>query len=204
MTVGFMEVVVTGLILIGFQVLLAALDGYWLQIQVRRRGVNGYSLMEHGGFWGDIFIVIPIVAYITSRYHPAYLSWYSAVIFALASGIIGAAGYGYAKKGEEKMPEVMLPDSYVHDGRMTDAGWVHLLFAAVTLYILLMFYFTPLRPKAARHDILGISLLLTPFFFLGICKFTRRWKLSPLAQIQVTIQLVVLWAITGYRLIIAS
>jgi hypothetical protein len=188
-------------ILLFLQAAFAEGDGYLKYSDLKRRGiVNAYSLMEHGGYWADIFIISPVVAYITGRYELAYTSWYSIATFVVACAVIGGAGYGYGKHGEKKKPDVMLPDSYVHEQKTSLAGWVHLIFAVAVCYVIVMFYLTPITPAASRWDMLIISSLLTPFCFLGVCKFTRRWKFSPFAMKQVAIQLVGLWLVTAWRL----
>jgi hypothetical protein len=184
------------------QAIRAWQDKYFSQKQLRARGItNAYSHLQHGGWWANIFIISPMVAYITTKYQLAYFSWYSLIIFIVATVFVWLTGYvGYAKKGEEKMPDVMLPDSYVHDKRLTSAGKIHLAFAVAVLYIITMFYFTPLKPAVSRGDFFLISAWLTPFFFMGICKFTRRWTFSKFAQVQVACQLFFVWSVAAIRI----
>lgn len=176
-------------------------DGWFSQKQLRKRGItNAYSHLQHGGWWANLFIVSPIVVYVTTKYQLAYFSFSSLIILLVAIAITGVGGYGYAAKGEKTMPEVMRPDAYVHDGKTTTAGWLHLLFAAAVLYIIGMFYFTPMKPLISHGDVWLISGWLSPFFFLGICKFSRQWKFSHFAKWQVALQLFALWGVAFHLL----
>jgi hypothetical protein len=64
-----------------------------------------------------------------------------------------------------------------------------------------MFYFTPIEPPASTGDLIGISVLLTPFFFLGMVDFNRHWVFMKGAKIQLAVSIAILWLITGIKLI---
>ena len=197
----FLSIVLVGWLFVLFQAILALHDGYFTQTQMKELGVtNGYSFFEHGGMWADVFIIVPAVAYITTNYRLAYTSWYSIVIFVVTLIVISAIGYGYSI-GEKTLPDVLRPDAYVHNGKTTPAGWVHLSFALAAIYIFVMFYLTPLDPSASQRDITIISLLLTVFFYLGIRKFSPLWEFSNLAKVQFAGSCFALWMVTAIRLL---
>lgn len=137
-----------GYSLIALQVLCAIEDHYFNQSQLRRMGVyHAYSLMQHGGFWCDVFLVTPIAAYVAKNYQLAYLSWWSFLIFAAVVAFVMIAGYFYVKIGDA------IPVPYAHDGKTPLAGWVHGIFAVAALWIIGMFYLTPIKPLPSVRDL---------------------------------------------------
>ena len=155
---------------------------------------HAYSLMQHGGFWCDVFLVTPIAAYVAKNYQLAYLSWWSFLIFAAVVAFVMIAGYFYVKIGDA------IPVPYAHDGKTPLAGWVHGIFAVAALWIIGMFYLTPIKPLPSVRDLIVISSLFTPFFFLGIYDFSRRWVFHRGAKIQFAVELAVLWIVTVVRI----
>ncbi|HUC31629.1 MAG TPA: hypothetical protein VMR99_03020 [Candidatus Paceibacterota bacterium] len=191
----FLRVFLIGIALVILQGVCSYFDGYFTQFQMQAAGImNGYSFMEHGGMWADIIVISPMVAYIVSRYRLKYTSWYSILIFVIAVGITIAAGIAYKKIG------LIYPTPHSHDGRTTAAGWIHGVFAIAALWIAGMFYFTPTNPHASTRDVLVISGLLTPFFFLGIVDFNSRWVFMHGAKIQLAVSIAILWIITAIKL----
>jgi hypothetical protein len=191
----FWLVLLAGIALVGVQGILSYFDGYLTQAQMQARGIaNGYSFMEHGGMWADVFVISPMVAYLISRYHFAYGRWWGILILDIALGITIGSSPIYNKIG------LRHPVPHSHDGHTTAAGYIHALFAVAVLWIAGMFYFTPLSPAASPRDIIGISALLTPFFFLGIVDFNAKWEFMRGAKIQLAVQIMVLWLIAGIKL----
>jgi hypothetical protein len=47
---------------------------------------------------------------------------------------------------------------------------------------------------------MGVSALLTPFFFLGVADFNSRWVFMKGAKIQVAVQILIIWAVAGVKL----
>ncbi len=191
----FLIVLTVGIILVLTQAMCAWEDGYLTQAQMRRHGVmNGYSFMEHGGMWADIFVISPLVAYLASHYHFAYTASYSWLILVIVLAIVIPANRAYNKIG------LRFPVAHNHDGHITPAGWIHVLFAIVVMWFAGMFYFTPTNPPASIRDILGASGILTPFFFLGIVDFNHRWVFLKGAKIQLVVQVAILWLMTAIRI----
>jgi hypothetical protein len=150
--------------------------------------------MEHGGMWADVFVISPIVAYVVSKYQIDYFSKWGLVVLAFAIVISLAALYAYQKGG------ITTPEAHTHDDTTTIAGWIHAVFAVAAIWICAMVYLNLTTTPMSQRDIIVVSVLLTPFFFLGIAKFSERWVFSSTAKWQVAIEVVVLWAIAGIRI----
>jgi hypothetical protein len=181
--------------MITLQFIYAWQDHYATQRQLRTQGItNAYSLLQHGGWWSDIFLVTPVIAYLTDKYRFAYTSWYSILTFVIVAAFTMQAGHIYNKIGRA------IPVPYSHDGKTPPAGWVHGIFAVAALWIMVMFYLTPIAPPASTHDLIMISALFTPFFFLGLYDFSRRWIFYRGAKIQFIVEVAILWTVTLIRL----
>lgn len=184
-----------GIALILAQGICAYFDGYLTQSQLYARGImNGYSFIEHGGIWADVFIISPSVAYIIGRYKPPYGSIRSMLVLGVASIVIILAGYVYTQMA------IYHPEALTHDNYTTPAGWLHGLFALAAAWILALFYLGLTRPPASTRDIMAISVTLTPFCFLSVVKFSNKWEFSTLAQWQVALEIFGLWIVTWIRL----
>jgi hypothetical protein len=191
----FLTILAAGLLLVAIQGICAYLDGYFTQAQMQAHGVwNGYSFLEHGGMWADVFVISPLVAHITGKYRLSYFSLKGLAILALAIALAIAGGIAYNKIG------LSIPVAHSHDGRTTPAGWIHGIFMVLGFWIVGMFYLTPIDPPASAGDIVMVSLLLTPFCFLGVADFNHRWVFYRAAQIQVAAQIVIIWIVTAVKL----
>jgi hypothetical protein len=103
-------------------------------------------------------------------------------------------GVMYAKGGR------LIPEAHTHDGKTTIAGWIHGIYAVLGLWFILIFYFGRLSPQIAKEDFIFMAIMLTFFFPLGIIKFSSQWKFEKFAKWQVTIEIILLWAITYYKM----
>lgn len=92
------------------------------------------------------------------------------------------------------------PEAHAHNGRTTVAGWIHGVFAVPALWVISTTYFGLTKPTVSRIDLTAISVVLTPFLYLGVMKFNKRWKLDRFAKRQVAILAIVLWLVTILRL----
>ncbi len=191
----FLYVFSAGVVLVFVQGISSWFDGYLTQAYMRSHGVtNGWSFMEHGGMWSDVFIISPVVAYIVSKYDVEYFSQWGLIILGVALVVSLAMGAMYQKNG------ITIPEAHTHDGTTTLAGWIHGLFAVAAIWTCALFYLNLVSPSVLKFDVLVISLLLTPFFFLGVVKFSDRWTFDTIAQWQVAFETAGLWAIASYRL----
>ena len=167
-------------------------DGYFSQRQMQSRGItNGYSFLQHGGMWADMFIVSPAVALIASKYKINYFSLYGIVFFAGTFIVVRAMGRLYCEYGK------IIPEAHTHDGRTTLAGWIHGIFAFAVIWECLMFYLSPTVPKQKVEDLIFVSFLLTLLFPLGVIKFSLRWKFSLGDYIQIGVLTLLVWSVTA-------
>ena len=191
----FFGILAVGIALVVVQGIASWLDGWLTQTQISARGIaNGWSLMEHGGVWADAFIMSPILAYVASKYQLEYYSRKGRAMLTVAILISLSAGYAYHQVG------TTMPEAHTHYGVTTLAGWIHGLFAVAAIWVCGMAYLGMTSPRVSRSDLVAISLILTPFFYLGVKKFSDRWVLTTEAKWQIALEIILLWAITFIRL----
>ncbi|MES2436626.1 MAG: hypothetical protein V4519_01325 [Patescibacteria group bacterium] len=188
-------VLMIGLGLVLLQAVCAYLDGFLTQAQMRRRGImNGYSFMEHGGMWADVFVITPLVAFIMGNYKlPFYTGPGIITMMFLMFGAIGL-GMLFSRQALEH------PEAHTHDGQTTAAGWVHGLYAVFGLSVCVLFYLFPVVPQISTRDLLIVSSILTLFFPLGMMKFSKQWKPDRNFWIFLSIEVVALWSVTLVRM----
>ena len=192
----FAVVLMTGIWLVLLQGAFSSVDGYLTQAQMRyRHGIkNGWSFMEHGGMWADVFIVTPIVAWVGSKYKLDF-SWGRLVLLGGAMVVVLIGVHYYELGGR------VTPEAHTHHGKTTVAGWIHAVFAVAAIWICAMVYLNLTMPPVTKLDVIMISILLTPFFYLGVAKFSSRWVFAPAVKWQVAIEIIGLWLVTGVRLL---
>lgn len=190
----FLLVLAGGFALIALQWVAAYLDCFLTKKDLLSRRVEGWSLTSHGGMWTGIFLISPTVAYLVSKYEFPYFSKWGLLILAAATIAWYALGLVYQEVGKYE------PEAYTHYGETTFAGLINLLFAIIATWVLAMAYLGLTVPKVSHADLLGISTILTPFFYLGVKKFDRRWVFTAEAQMQVMISIAVIWIITLWKI----
>lgn len=191
----FWAILGSGIALVFIQGLASWFDGYLTQAQLAARGITGWSFMEHGGMWADVFIISPLVAYFVSNYQLPYFSKWGLVILAVAVVFSLGMGYLYQQGG------MVTPEAHTHDGTTTVAGWIHGVYAVAAIWICAMVYIPGLAsPPISKADIIGLSMLLIPFFYSGVAKFSERWVFETPAQWQVGASTAIIWAITIARI----
>ena len=169
----FFTVLGAGVALVFIQGFLAWTDGFLTKAQMRSRGVNaGWSFLEHGGMWADVFLVSPIVAYLLAKYRLAFTSIWGLLVLACTLVLMAIMGRRYRHTG------VRVPEAHAHGGRTTPAGWVHGAFAVIAFWTCGLFYLNLTTPRAAVSDVVGISTLLIVFCFLGVAKFSASWRFT--------------------------
>lgn len=191
----FWSILGIGIALVVIQGISSWFDGYFTQSQMRSRGItNGWAFIEHGGMWADVFVISPILAYAGSKYQLNYFSKWGVVILFVAVVVALAMGVMYERNG------MVIPEAHTHDGMTTFAGWIHGLFAVAAIWTIALAYLSLTTPPMSRADTIAFSLLLTPFFYLGVAKFSERWVFDSFAKRQVAIEIAGLWLLTGVRL----
>ena len=191
----FWTILGTGIALVVVQGIASWFDGFLTQAQMRSRGItNGYSFVEHGGMWADVFVISPMVAYAASKYQLHYFSQSGLAILFAALVVAVVMGYLYRKGA------LTAPEAYTHDDKTTLAGWLHGLYAVAAIWICALFYLNLATPGVSPKDIIVFSLILTPFFYLGVAKFNERWTFDAFAKRQVTIGTIAVWLVAALRL----
>jgi hypothetical protein len=153
------------------QGLTAWCDEFLTPAQMQRSGVReGLPFMAHGGMWGDIIFISPLVATIIAIYGPEW-SPGSVATAVILGGIASGAMHETYKKGP-------FPEAHVQYGRLTTAGQIHRWYMALAFAALILYYtsvsYTPwmwlvsallvLHTIAGTHVILG---LLCPKWYPG-------------------------------------
>jgi hypothetical protein len=93
------------------------------------------GITAHGGMWGDVFIISPLVAAIVGYYWSTWAWWQ----------VLGAAGIGFAASYvmHETYKAAPWPEAHVEGGHLTDVGCVHLGYMAFAFAALLLYYVRP-------------------------------------------------------------
>ena len=194
--ITFLLVVDVGLFLIFLQALAATYDGFLTHKQMTQvRGLlGGYSLVDHGGMWADTFLITQCVAYLMGKYSFAHfsLSGFGLLVAMFVVWILLFVKI-YSPMGAKK------PEAHVHHGRITPAGWIHILYAAPATWVILMTYLGMSTPRITNLDMIITSLVLTPWTILGVMKFNRYWHFDKTSMNQVIVTLVVIWAVTVWK-----
>ncbi|MDP3956845.1 MAG: hypothetical protein Q8P97_02515 [bacterium] len=190
----FSTILGMGILLVVVQGVASYFDGFLTQSQLRSRGIRGWSFMQHGGMWADVFVISPIVAYTVGRYRLEFFSKWGLVILGFSVVLSLAAGYMYQQGG------IRTPEAHTHHGVTTVAGWIHGLFAVAAIWVCGMVYLNLTSPPMSRTDLVVISVLLTPFFYLGVAKFSEHWVFKPQDKVQVAVSIAAVWVVTGIRL----
>ena len=184
-----------GILLVVLQGFASWKDGYFSQWQMYSRRIrNGWAFIEHGGMWSDVFVVSPIVAFAISKYQLHYFAKSGLVILFVSVSLSLAMGELYKAGG------AIIPEAHTHDGKTTLAGWIHGMFAVVAIWTVAVVYLNLTTPTVSRTDMIIFSVLLTPFFFLGSVKFSRKWKFDRIAKLQTFIGIAVVWTATCLRM----
>ena len=145
--------------------------------------------------WADVFIISPIVAYALSNYRLDTTSWWGMGTLVASAAIVLVMVEAYRRMG------IIMGDHCTHNGRTVPAGWIHALFAFAAIWVCLEVYLGLTTPVVSKPDIVIFSLLLTPFWYLGVAKFSERWIFSTQDKWQVTGGIIAIWVVAAVRLI---
>ena len=192
----FFVVLLFGWYVIAAQAFFAWQDGWFSQTRLQCRGVrNAYAFPEHGGMRADVFLITPLVAYLSGKYYFACFSFGGLAVLAVSSAVwYILVRFIYEPGGVNE------PEAYTHYGKTTAAGWLHAIFAALATWVMAMAYLGLAVPVVTRGDLLLLSAVLTPFFYYGVKKFNPRWVFKPQDKIQVGASVALVWIVTGIKL----
>lgn len=199
----FVVVLFIGEMLVLLQALSSVADGYFSSAQIKTIGrwmsyrfhaTNmpfvysypqkscGYTFLQHGGMWADVFIVSPLVAYLVGMYQFSYISIIpSAKILIIAFGVwILLAIFVFAPAGKE------MPEAHAHGGHVTAAGWIHVAYATMATWIVAMVYIPEFStPPVSKRDIITVSFALIPWVYLSVIKFNKEWRFTEAIRWQI-------------------
>lgn len=181
--------------------LAAYRDQFFFVSQMKKRGFSqGFPFVIHGGMWSDFFIISPVIAFLTYVYASQWsvTEW---VIAGIAGIIISLLLHFLVYiKGN-------LPGSHGYRGKTTIAGWLHILYTALALAILTLFYFCT---SGIHHDVLiivSVILALHPFTpLVGQAlanKYGPGWfPENPFAVPAIWIALIIIWLFIIWRYVV--
>ncbi len=161
-----------GLQLVFLQFLASLFDGYATRAQMKKKKAKGYAFTEHGGMMADILIVSPVVAFIMSAYRFDYLGRFSIIAAAVSVVCVFFILRAYRAWGKE------MPEAHAHSGRVTEAGWIHAVYAAWAIWAVIMFYFGEADRPITKTEVAIVTLAFMPWCVLGQVKFSPHWRLK--------------------------
>ncbi len=188
----FIAVMIVGEGLLFLQALLSFQDGFFSANQMyrleewhvtssgtiyslpSRDHLRGYSFLQHGGMWFDVIVITPLVAYLVGKYRFEYISMQSIEI-AVVSLVVwtSLAVFVFTPAGK------IMPEAHTHDGHVTEAGWILVVYATLASWVIAMVYIKNLAvPAVSKTDIATVSGLLVPWAITGVMKFTPKWKFT--------------------------
>ncbi len=161
----------------------------------RLNDTSGYSFLEHGGMWADVFIVSPLVAYLVNKYAFAYgssMGWWILLIALLLW--VALALFVFAPSGKN------MPEAHARDGRVTGTGWIHVVYATLTMWVIAMAYIPGMvSPTISNKDVWIMSVALSVWAYFGVVKFSPAWFVEWPCVIQIIVEVVGLWILAIWR-----
>jgi len=191
----FFEVLGLELLLILAQFIASRIDGYATKKQMEERGVRGYSFMQHGGMWASLFIISPLVAYLVQKYSFEYMQFGGLVLFVLsfwAWFILAVLVYAPASKN--------IPEAHVHDGHVTVAGYILIIFGTLITWVIVMAYKGLTTIPVSNNDIIITSVLLTLWAYFGQVKFSSLWCFGVQEKMSFYMLGIAIWVSAGLYL----
>ena len=144
--------------LVAVQALAARHDHFLTAAQmINYHSSFGLPFIWHFGMWGDFFVVSPLCAVVV-----AHFSWQWRridVVLATAAALILSSAMVYSYSLSD------IPQAHVQRHHTTLVGWLHLLYMAVALAVILLFYFRTTSPS--RSIIILVTCALCVHLFVG-------------------------------------
>ncbi len=137
----FLKVLAGGESLVALQGLFSWFDGMLTPAQMRASGYDkGLPFLCHGGMWGNVFIISPLVAATMALYGAAWSSYN--VVMAAFAGFVCSILMHLTYLGAK------YPEAHVQFGKLTAAGYFHVFYMAAAFAALFLLYFgtSPLSP----------------------------------------------------------
>lgn len=146
---------------------LAHLNGMLTPAQMSARypGRRGLPFIAHGGMWGDIFIISPLIGFIAGTYGSSWTPVQIVTMLAISMALSGAMHWTYI--------QTPFPDSLAWKGEgITAAGCLHVIYMGYAFCIIGLLYFctpSPNPPMVLLTGLLlGIHVIIGTHILLGI------------------------------------
>lgn len=110
---------------------------------------EGRPFLWHGGLWGDIFILTPLFGWILAMYASQWNILFGFFIFAIGFLLSALLHWMYIS--------TPFPDSLAWGGKLSIAGWLHLIYMSASFAILGLFYFAT---DATLANIVFVSIVV--------------------------------------------
>lgn len=177
-------------------------DKFFFVHQMRERGLKaGFPFVIHGAMWSDLLVVSPILVVLCAFYGPQWdlVEW-------SISGLVGAGAslilhFGIYLRGS-------LPGSHGSCGRLTTAGFLHLIYTAFALQIFGLFYF--LTAKINHPTLLAVSVLLGLHILTGLAgqvwasvRHSDWFPERPHKSLALWMSIFTIWLFIAWRTVVA-
>ncbi len=133
----FIYSLITGTFLMLVQAVLSYLDGFLTKNQVEAHHhytIPSLPFVAHGQMWTDLLLVTPIISYLVADYSNQWPSLFIFIALVLGFFVSIILHRVYSKESKEK------PGCHARDGKLTLAGYAHLVYMALVISILLLFF----------------------------------------------------------------
>lgn len=161
MQINWLKFFLIILLVFAVAAVLANNDHFLTRSQLEARGIHvGTPLWNHWGVRGDI-LLLPFALGLMFIYSFAWKKKAIALCSFLGIALSWRANFMWGKMADR------IPNCFAHNGRMTAAGWVHLVFMAGVFAAILLFYFATYK-RVWRPDARWVWLLLNVQVFAGV------------------------------------
>lgn len=128
------------------------------QMFAKYPGQRGLPFMNHGGMWGDILIISPLVGLIVGTYGDTWTPVQIVTMLIIAMILSGVMHWTYV--------QTPFPDSLAWKGEgITAAGWLHVIYMGAAFAIIGLLYFC--TPSPNRTLVLLTGVLLSAHVVVG-------------------------------------
>lgn len=113
--------------------------GLWSRESMERQGIEkGLPFLWHGGMWGDLIILTPLLSYMSAR----VLTSAEASLGQLL--VAWGAGHFASKAMHETYKQASWTEAHVMRGELTRVGEIHRSYMTVAIMIILLYVLRPL------------------------------------------------------------
>ncbi len=174
---------------------LSYFDGTFTLAQIRKRGhTKGMPFVFHAAMWTDLLIINPIMAISLYRYGGLWSLKQILIVGAIALAANVVMHLLYVSNN--------YPDPLAWGGRLTSAGYIHVLYAGAGYTIMGLLYFC--TPGIDHAFLFNVSALLCLHIFVGthmiINMIEPSWWMKTISTDKGSIvTILVVWALIGLR-----